>query len=66
MSDSIKSKQNQYVLTLSCPDKPGIVSAISTGLFEAQANIVESQQHDALSGYFFMRVVFTLESNKKN
>lgn len=64
MHDPIKSKH--YVLTLSCPDRPGIVAAISTGLFEAQANILESQQHDDLSGYFFMRVVFTLSDQEKN
>ncbi|MDI2090408.1 formyltetrahydrofolate deformylase [Commensalibacter oyaizuii] len=51
----------EYVLTLSCPDQPGIVAAISTGLFEAQANILESQQHDDPSGRFFMRVVFALQ-----
>lgn len=66
MSESKKIHQNQYVLTLSCPDRPGIVSAISTGLFEAQANILESQQHDDLSGFFFMRVVFTLSNQEKN
>lgn len=55
----------EYVLTLSCPDQPGIVAAISTGLFEAKANILESQQHDDPSGRFFMRVVFALQDQSE-
>jgi formyltetrahydrofolate deformylase len=47
------------VLTLSCPDKPGIVARVSTFLFEAGANIVDAQQFDDKeTGKFFMRVVF--------
>lgn len=50
-----------YVLTLSCPNKPGIVSAISSSLFELSGDIIEAQQHDdSTTGKFFMRVVFTL------
>jgi len=48
-----------YTLTLHCPNRPGIVAAIGTGLFEAGANITEAQQYDdAGSGRFFMRVMF--------
>ena len=45
------------VLTLSCPDRVGIVHAV-TGLLAAhQANIVDSQQYgDPDTGRFFMRV----------
>lgn len=47
------------ILTFSCPDRPGIVSALSTLLFEAGCNILEAQQFDdAETGHFFMRVVF--------
>ncbi len=47
------------VLTLSCPDKPGIVARVSTFLFGAGANIVDAQQFDDKeTGKFFMRVVF--------
>jgi formyltetrahydrofolate deformylase len=50
---------NQYVLALSCPDKPGIVAAVSTFLFERGCNILDAQQFDAIdTGAFFMRVVF--------
>ncbi len=47
------------ILTLSCPDKPGIVARVSTYLFESGANILDAQQFDDQeTGHFFMRVVF--------
>ena len=47
------------VLTLACPDQPGIVSRVSTFLFESGANIIDAQQFDDKeTGRFFMRVVF--------
>lgn len=47
------------ILTLSCPDRPGIVAAVSTLLFEAGCNILDAQQFDDVeTGRFFMRVVF--------
>ncbi|HEX8413624.1 MAG TPA: formyltetrahydrofolate deformylase, partial [Sphingomicrobium sp.] len=50
-----------YILTFSCPDRPGLVAAV-TGLLAAEGgNILESQQFDDLAaGRFFMRLVFTL------
>ena len=48
------------ILTLSCPDRPGIVAGVSTLLFEHGANILDAQQFDdGETGRFFMRVVFT-------
>src|SRR2546423_14840555 len=50
---------HQYVLTLSCPDRPGIVSAVSTFLAHNGQNILDAQQFDDIeTGHFFMRVVF--------
>ena len=47
------------VLTLSCPDRPGIVRAVAGLLADHGGNITESQQFgDADSGLFFMRVQF--------
>jgi len=47
------------ILTLSCPDQPGIVARVSGFLFERGANIEDAQQYDdAETGRFFMRVVF--------
>ena len=52
-----------YNLTLSCPDRPGIVHAVSGFLFERGGNILDAAQYaddkdqDA-TGLFFMRVSF--------
>jgi formyltetrahydrofolate deformylase len=47
------------ILTLSCPDAAGIVSRVSTFLFERGGNIADAQQYnDPETGRFFMRVVF--------
>jgi formyltetrahydrofolate deformylase len=53
----------EYVLILSCPDRPGIVHAVSGFLVERGANIVESQQFgDRLTERFFMRIGFVVEA----
>jgi len=47
------------ILTLSCPDQPGIVARVSAFLFERGCNILDAQQYDdEETGRFFMRVVF--------
>ncbi len=49
-----------FVLTLSCVDRPGIVAAVSTELAALDANIAESNQFwDRETGQFFMRLAFT-------
>ncbi|WP_313811856.1 formyltetrahydrofolate deformylase [Glutamicibacter sp.] len=46
-----------YIVALSCLDRPGIVHTISGGLLGAGCNIVESQQfRSPESGTFFMRI----------
>ncbi len=46
-----------WVLSLSCPDRPGIVAAVAGLLASHGGNITESQQFgDPLTGLFFMRV----------
>jgi formyltetrahydrofolate deformylase len=51
----------EFILTLSCPDKPGIVYAVSGFLIQHSANILASQQYgDGASGRFFMRVHFAV------
>jgi formyltetrahydrofolate deformylase len=57
--------QPHYVLTIASPDRPGIVAAVTTHLFETGGNILEAQQFDdEETDRFFMRVVFapSLES----
>jgi formyltetrahydrofolate deformylase len=51
------TSRSDFVLTLLCPDTPGIVHAVSGFLLEQSGNIMESQQFgDAETGRFFMRV----------
>jgi formyltetrahydrofolate deformylase len=48
-----------YILTLSCPDRPGIVHAVSGFLLDSGGNIEEAAQYnDHDTGLFFMRVRF--------
>jgi formyltetrahydrofolate deformylase len=49
-----------FVFTLSCADRPGIVAAVTTELAALSANIAESNQFwDRETGQFFMRLAFT-------
>lgn len=53
-----------YVLTLSCMNRPGIVAAVSTYLFEMGGDIREAQQFDdSETGKFFARISFSLVGN---
>jgi formyltetrahydrofolate deformylase len=48
-----------YVLTLRCPDRPGIVNGVSGALLDVGGNIVESAQFgDPDTGIFTLRTVF--------
>jgi formyltetrahydrofolate deformylase len=48
-------------LLIHCPDRPGLVSGISTFLYEHGANILHADQHQDIElGLFFMRVEFDL------
>jgi formyltetrahydrofolate deformylase len=50
---------NRYILTLSCPDRPGIVHAISGALLDVDGNILENAQFDDLdTGLFTLRTRF--------
>lgn len=52
---------NDYILTLSCPDRIGIVHAVSAVLLKHQGNILDAQQFgDPLTNRFFLRVHFEL------
>lgn len=48
---------HDIILTLSCPDKSGIVAAVSTLIAQYQGSIIEANQHSEHdSQHFFMRV----------
>ncbi len=54
-----------FVLVLACPDRPGIVHAVSGFLVQHGGNILESQQfYDQLTGRFFMRIDFSLDGSR--
>jgi formyltetrahydrofolate deformylase len=54
-----------HILTLSCPDRPGIVAQVTAELFRHQGNIREANQFDDTeTGRFFMRVEFCLPEGK--
>jgi formyltetrahydrofolate deformylase len=49
----------ELVLTLSCPDRPGIVHAVSGFLATRECNILDSQQYGSpVTSTFFLRVHF--------
>jgi formyltetrahydrofolate deformylase len=51
----------EFILTLSCPDKPGIVYAVSSFLVQHSGNIIASQQYGQPDdSRFFMRVHFSV------
>ncbi len=45
-------------LLLACPDRPGLIAAVSGFLAGAGRNIFDADQHSSNEGRFFMRMVF--------
>jgi formyltetrahydrofolate deformylase len=55
------------VLSLSCRNRPGIVAAVSSYLFDAGCNILDAQQYDDTeTGRFFMRVVVNAVQSERS
>jgi len=56
------SSDRLAVLLIRCPDRPGIVAAISTFLFKHGANITDLDQHSSEDepGTYFMRLEFQM------
>lgn len=53
-----------WILTVKCKNRPGIVAAVATELTKHGGDINEAQQYDDPgTGMFFMRISFTLESS---
>ena len=60
MAGMAEPKKQQWVLTLSCPDTPGIVHGVANYLLMTGCTILDSQQYgDPDTGLFFMRVSFS-------
>lgn len=55
----------QFILTLSCDNRPGIVAAVATAIFQLGGNIRESQQFDDTeTGRFLARIVLDHPDNQ--
>jgi len=55
----------QFILTLSCPDRPGVVARVAGCLFDLGSNILEAAQfEDCECGVFFMRVQFETQESR--
>ena len=55
--------QQQYILTASCPSRTGTVARVASYLAEHRCYIMDMQQFDdVLTGRFFMRITFQVES----
>ena len=50
-------RQSEFVVTLVCPDGPGIVHAVTGAVLSVDGNVTESQQFvNADNGHFYMRL----------
>jgi formyltetrahydrofolate deformylase len=55
-----------YLLTLSCPNRPGIVTRITAEMFRHGGDIKEANQFDDVeTGRFFGRIAFTLPGEQE-
>jgi formyltetrahydrofolate deformylase len=52
------AEQPKSRLLLACPDRPGLIAAVSGFLADAGLNIVDADQHSSGGGRLFMRMVF--------
>jgi formyltetrahydrofolate deformylase len=60
-----KMIQNSGVLLITCKNRPGIVAAVSTALYNIGGDIIEAQQYDdAYTGRFFMRMMFRMTDER--
>ena len=60
MTRAPKTVHSEFILTLSCADRPGVVYAVSSFLVQHHCTIISSQQFgDQETGLFFMRVRFS-------
>lgn len=57
-----QDRRDEGRLIVNCPDRPGVVAAISRVLFEQGANIIHADQHSTAhgEGHFHMQVEFRL------
>ena len=65
MTSPAHSSLPDFVLTISCPDRKGVVYRVSGLLLEHDGNIIDAQQFgDEQTGRFFLRVHFSLAQDQ--
>jgi formyltetrahydrofolate deformylase len=65
LTSAVTQQQEGYVLTLDCPEAPGLVHAVSGFLIEQHGDIHELKQFDDVrGGHFFLRVHFTIAGDQ--
>jgi formyltetrahydrofolate deformylase len=64
MRKPTRSAEDSYILVLKCPDRKGVVAAVSGFLADNDASILESNHfNDALADEFYMRTVFRADGS---
>lgn len=64
MAEKMSTTTNDYILILTCPDRPGIVHDVSGFIVGAGGNIIDSAQFgDAATDLFCMRIRFAVDSH---
>ncbi|MFM6848833.1 MAG: formyltetrahydrofolate deformylase [Terrabacter sp.] len=65
VTSAVTQQQVGYVLTLDCPEAPGLVHAVSGFLMEQHGDIHELKQFDDVrGGHFFLRVHFAIADDQ--
>jgi formyltetrahydrofolate deformylase len=65
VTTAVAQQQEGYVLTLDCPEAPGLVHAVSGFLMEQHGDIHELKQFDDVrGGHFFLRVHFAIAGDR--
>ncbi len=66
-TSALAQQEAGYVLTLDCPEAPGLVHAVTGFLLEQHGNIHELKQFDDIrGGHFFLRVHFTIAGDQED
>jgi len=64
MASKPEALEDGYILVLKCPDRKGVVAAVSGFLADNDASIVESNHfNDAMANVFYMRTVFKADGD---
>src|SRR5690242_6403221 len=67
VTSAVTQHEAGYVLTLDCPEAPGLVHTVTGFLLEQHGDIHELKQFDDIrGGHFFLRVHFTIAGDQRD